>query len=105
MHEMTRVEELHIPATALSFDDADEFVRFWVAGGDSHVALRMGVFGDSELESWGMILADIARHVVEAYRDQNPIDASRAYSLIADGYAGRLAATVQATTIPLSKSN
>jgi Domain of unknown function (DUF5076) len=105
MSEATRIVELEIPPTALAFADADEFLRFWIAGGDGHATLRMGVLGSDELEAWGMILADIARHAVDAYRDQNPIDPANAYAKIAEGYSGRLAAIVHSTTIPLAKSN
>jgi hypothetical protein len=103
MPNPTKVDELEIPPTVFEHEDADEFLRFWVAGGDDHVTLRSGVFGESELESWGMILADVARHVVTAHQDNNRISTETAYAKIAEGYSGRLAMTIKLTTTPLRK--
>src|SRR5437762_3306384 len=99
------VSEIDIPPTALLEADADEFLRVWIAGGDAHVTLRMGVFGECELESWGMILADAARHVVAAYQDKHEIEAVKAYDLIEEGYRGRLAEKVTSTTNSLRAKN
>ncbi len=97
--------ELDIPNEVLAEEDQDEFLRFWIAGGDSFVALRMGVFGENELNTWGMILADIGRHVVAAYKDSNIIDNKDAFAEIEQGYRGRMATILNDSTRSLNARN
>lgn len=42
-----------------------ELVRVWAAGGAQHVALAAGLWQDPA--AWGIVLADLARHVSRAY--------------------------------------
>jgi hypothetical protein len=99
------LNELDIPIEVLAEEDKDEFLRFWIAGGDSFVTLRMGVFGENELSTWGMILADIGRHVVAAYKDKNTIDNKDAFAEIELGYRGRMAAISNDSTRSLNARN
>lgn len=99
------IDELEIPPTALTEEDPGEFARVWIAGGDAHISMRMGVFGDRELESWGMILADLARQVVAAYQDKNEIPTETAFRKIAEGYSGRLSEKVNVNVKPLVANN
>ncbi len=100
-----KISELPIPLSALAESDPEEFIRMWIAGGDAHTSLKLGVFGEFELESWGMMLADIARQVVTAYQDKNNVSAEAAYQRIASGYTGRLSEKVNSTVKPLTANN
>jgi Domain of unknown function (DUF5076) len=81
------MQELLIPPEALNSDDAQEFIRFWVADGADHVSLHVGAMGDRETMQWGMMIADITVHIVKALRlkgsslseDQLRAEIERAY--------------------------
>jgi hypothetical protein len=57
--------ELQIPEAATQDTDAVEILRIWIAGGSQHVSLKTGVWEDPA--AWGLILADLAKHVANAY--------------------------------------
>jgi len=60
-----------------SIDDtaqAQELIRFWIADNMDHVSLRVGEVTEPEKEPtmWGFILADIAKHVTDAFKELHP---------------------------------
>jgi hypothetical protein len=55
---------LTIPPDAAKDTKAVELARVWAAGGKQHVALRADVWSDPA--AWGIMLADLARHVARA---------------------------------------
>ena len=57
--------ELKIPDAAKADSEAVEILRIWVSGGSQHVSLRTGVWDDAA--AWGLMLADVARHISNAY--------------------------------------
>jgi hypothetical protein len=57
--------ELQIPDAAKKDSDAVEILRIWIAGGSQHVSLKTGVWEDPA--AWGLMLADLAKHVANAY--------------------------------------
>lgn len=61
-------DELEIPSGVDEHENADEFLRFWIAGGEDFVTLRVGAMGDDEVHQWGMILADLSVHIIRALR-------------------------------------
>ncbi len=53
------------PPPAAGLDKASfELLRVWVADQGQHVSLRSGVWEDPF--AWGIVLADLARHIVNA---------------------------------------
>jgi hypothetical protein len=53
------------PPPAAKRDNASfELLRVWVAEQGQHVSLRSGVWEDGF--AWGIVLADLARHIVNA---------------------------------------
>ena len=53
------------PPPAASRDNASfELLRVWVAEQGQHVSLRSGTWEDPF--AWGIVLADLARHIVNA---------------------------------------
>ena len=53
------------PPPAAKRDAASfELLRVWIAGQGQHVSLRSGVWEDPF--AWGIVLADLARHIVHA---------------------------------------
>ena len=59
-------DALHIPPTALE-QGGVEVLRAAIVDGGLHVALRRA-FDDPE--AWGMLIADITRHVARIYADK-----------------------------------
>ena len=57
--------ELKIPDAAKADPNAIEILRIWLSGGSQHVSLKTGVWDDPA--AWGLMLADLARHVANAY--------------------------------------
>ncbi len=41
----------------------------WVAGGEQDVAVSVGMWEDAS--SWGVLLADLARHIADAHAQQD----------------------------------
>jgi hypothetical protein len=52
------------PPAATGDSGAFELLRVWVANEGQHVSLRSGVWEDPF--AWGIVLADLARHIVNA---------------------------------------
>jgi Domain of unknown function (DUF5076) len=57
--------ELKIPGAAKGDSEAVEILRIWLSGGSQHVSLKTDVWDDPT--AWGLMLADLARHVANAY--------------------------------------
>jgi len=68
------LRELQVPDGVFDEEgEAVEFIRFWIAGGQDHVTLNMGVFApEDEAKSWGMIMADLAKHAVRGMQQDDP---------------------------------
>src|SRR6266496_200389 len=60
--------ELLIPPAAQEDERATEMVRAWVANKALHCTLRVGVWKDPG--AWGILLADLARHVANAHHEE-----------------------------------
>lgn len=69
-----RPAELVVPREVLEDPDSQEIVRAWVADGGLVCALRPTAWDDAG--SWGIALADLARHVANAvheHRGDDPV--------------------------------
>jgi hypothetical protein len=47
-------------------------LRVWIANRAQHVSIRGGVWNDPA--AWGIMLADLARHVASLYHDEPGLD-------------------------------
>ena len=74
--------ELLIPETAESDPNALEILRVWVANGGQHVSISTGVWEDPE--AWGIVLADLAGHVANAYAQQAGLERQQTLDKIKD---------------------
>ena len=66
---MSQKNALPIPAAASRDPRSLEVLRVWIANGEQHVALAFGMW--EEPAAWGMLLADLARHIAEAHAQQD----------------------------------
>lgn len=57
--------ELAVPPLAAEDSEGIELARIWAAVGKQHVTIATGVWKDPA--AWGLMLADLARHIANAY--------------------------------------
>jgi hypothetical protein len=87
------MNELPLPVGVVESEDADEFIRFWIADGDELVSLNVGRFGDDEAATWGMIVADLSIHIIRALGQRGAAKSDvELRAEIERGYRGRLEA-------------
>ena len=60
---------LSIPSAAQRDKASFEVLRVWIAEQGQHVSIRSGAWEDPF--AWGIVLADLARHVALAHKLQN----------------------------------
>ncbi|MBT1536562.1 DUF5076 domain-containing protein [Ralstonia solanacearum] len=64
------MSERPIPAAALRDEDAVEMLRVWIAEQKLHCSMKVGMYLETmnipEEEAWGVILADVTRHLANA---------------------------------------
>ncbi len=64
--------ELIIPESTKGDPNAIEVLRVWIAHKSQHVSIRADAWEDAG--AWGIMLADLARHVANAYEQQKGLD-------------------------------
>jgi Domain of unknown function (DUF5076) len=64
--------QLRIPDSAVDDPTAFEVARVWVAHGAEHVTLRFDAWKNPA--AWGIVLADLMRHLVNAYEQDMGLD-------------------------------
>jgi len=69
---MAQNDQLLIPEAAKRDPQSLELLRVWVADNNQHVSLRVGVWNDPA--AWGLMLADLARHIVNTYEQDVALD-------------------------------
>jgi Domain of unknown function (DUF5076) len=60
---------LSIPPVAQRDKASFEVLRVWIAEQGQHVSIRSGAWEDPF--AWGIVLADLARHIANAHQLQN----------------------------------
>jgi hypothetical protein len=69
---MSHPHELLIPPKALANPQAREFLRAWAVDKGLQVSLKP--YPDAGVSAWGIILADILRHVADAHQQSEGAD-------------------------------
>jgi len=64
--------QLRIPDGAVDDPKAFEVARIWVAHGAEHVTLHVGAW--KKPAAWGIVLADLMRHLANAYEQDAGLD-------------------------------
>lgn len=70
------MKPLVIPPAAQRDNDSIQMVSAWVAENGLHCSLNVGMWlaqGHSEARAWGILLADLARHVANAIQDESGV--------------------------------
>jgi hypothetical protein len=85
---MAQADQLRIPEPARTDAKSFELLRVWVAHQDQHISMRTGVWDDPA--AWGVMLADLARHIANAFEkfeDRDPLEVLEA---IKAGFEGEM---------------
>src|ERR1700759_918405 len=80
--------QLAIPPGAAEDAKAFELVRAWVAQGELHVSLQMGGWDDPT--AWGVVLADLVRHVARFYDEQKHLRPEQTIARVRDAMDAEL---------------
>ncbi|MDE3105045.1 MAG: DUF5076 domain-containing protein [Acidobacteriota bacterium] len=67
---MATDKTLAVPPAAQRDRAAFEVLRVWIAEQGQHVTIRSGAWEDPF--AWGIVLADLARHIANAHAMQSP---------------------------------
>ena len=71
------IRSLSTPMEIDGDPDATEMIRVWLAHGDIHLTLLLGMWADAEdseldeCEAWGNLLADVALHVAHGLQQSH----------------------------------
>ena len=69
MRNAEQTGQLVVPPEAHSDSNAAEVLRAWVVHGDLHCSLKPTIW--PEPGHWGILLADVARHVAAAFQQHS----------------------------------
>ena len=65
-----------------------ELIRVWIAEQNQHVSIRTGVWDDPSY--WGMMLADLARHIAAAFEQSEKRDPIEMLARIRAGFEAEI---------------
>jgi hypothetical protein len=85
---MAQSDQLRVPDPARTDPKSFELLRVWVAHQDQHISLRAGVWEDPA--AWGTMLADLARHIANAFETYENRDAIEALERIRAGFEAEI---------------
>jgi hypothetical protein len=83
-------DELTPPAAAAEDPKSFEIARLWMADDAQHVVLRTELWPDPA--AWGIVLADLARHVAVSYQRSSGYGAGEALERVLTGLRAGLEA-------------
>lgn len=78
-----------------------EILRVWIANKGQHVSLRAGIWEDPA--SWGIMLADLARHIANMFHQDAGMDTGEALVRIGSVFAIELTSPTDEPTGDLSR--
>lgn len=88
------MNERPIPSAAVRDENSVEMLRVWVAERQLHCSMKVGMYqegmGIAEVDAWGTILADVARHLADALESKYGTDKEAAITKIKDGFLAEL---------------
>jgi len=85
---MSQFNELPIPDPAKEDPKSFEILRVWMTKTGQYVILKPGVTKDPA--GWGLVLADVMRHLANAYEQVEGRDRSRTFERIRAGLDAEL---------------
>jgi Domain of unknown function (DUF5076) len=86
---MAERDQLSIPEVTKTDPRSFELLRVWIANKGQHVSLRVGVWRDPA--AWGIMLADLAKHIVNSYAQDAALDRLQTLQRIKAAFDAELA--------------
>jgi hypothetical protein len=93
---MSAKDQLAIPDAARKDPESLEVARIWVANNAQHVSLQVGAWKDPF--AWGILLADLARHVAISYEQSEGLDLDETLRRIRRGFDAELKSPTDSPT-------
>lgn len=88
------MNERPIPPAALRDENSIEMLRVWVAEQKLHCSLMVGMYRDGmkipEEQAWGVILADVSRHLANAINTKYGTDHNESIEKIKQSFLKEL---------------
>ena len=81
-------KHLLIPPSAETDPNSVELLRLWAAHEGQHVSIQAGAYEDPF--AWGIVLADLARHIAVAYEQDKGLDKTKTLEIIRAGLLAEL---------------
>ena len=82
-------KNLSIPPVAQRDKASFEVMRVWIAEQGQHVSIRSGAWEDPF--AWGIVLADLARHIAHAHQMQSPkVDPEAFLARLLEGFQAEI---------------
>jgi hypothetical protein len=96
------IDERPIPEAALRDKDAVEMLRAWIAERQLYCSIKVGMYHKTtdfpEGHAWGIILADVTRHVAMAMEARYSADRTQIIQEIRDSYLKELGSPTSEVT-------
>jgi hypothetical protein len=93
---MTDNQQLLVPNSAEEDPESFELLRVWMANKGQHVSLRADAWDDPA--AWGIMLADLARHIADSYHQDKGLDRLHALQRIKAALDAELSAPTDKPT-------
>jgi hypothetical protein len=87
------MKPLVVPPAALRDDNSVQMLSAWIAEEGLHCTLNMGFFaanGHKEAHVWGILIADLVRHIANAQRDETGASVPETIQAVLDGLNAEL---------------
>jgi hypothetical protein len=85
---MAQADQLRVPEPARTDAKSFELLRVWIAHQDQHISMRAGVW--KEPEAWGIMLADLARHIAASLQQAENRDPMEMLARIRAGFENEI---------------
>lgn len=89
------MKELPIPPVAHTDSKSCELARVWAIHGEQHVSLDVSVWPSPA--SWGLLLADLANHISQAYAKSHGLDAPETLERIREAFDAEMESPTTST--------
>ena len=85
--------ELPIPPVAIDDERSVEMIRLWIARQKLHCVLNIGFWEEREIDerdAWGVLLADMIRHITDAHQHEYGRDAAESITRIRTAFEAEM---------------
>jgi hypothetical protein len=91
---MAKKKSLPIPPPASRDTQSQEVIRAWIAENGLHCSLRPGIWFEQNMNeawAWGILLADVVRHVANALEEVGGTDPRETVEAVKESFLAEIA--------------